>query len=127
MKTNTQSINQVIPVAKTKKKIAPSRILLHIALTIGAIIMVFPFLWTISSSLKDMSQIFAVPPVWIPDPIVWSNYVDSFTAMPFGRAYWNSFYITVVVVVAQLFTGLWLPMHLRSSVFAVLAYCSSCS
>ncbi len=43
MKTNTQSINQVIPVAKTKKKIAPSRILLHIALTIGAIIMVFPF------------------------------------------------------------------------------------
>lgn len=106
MKTNAQAINDnVMTVAKSKKKIAPARILLHIVLIFGAIIMVFPFLWTISSSLKDMSQIFAVPPVWFPDPIVWSNYVESFTAMPFGRAYWNSFYITAIVVVAQLFTG----------------------
>ncbi|MGP4039678.1 carbohydrate ABC transporter permease [Gracilibacillus sp. D59] len=106
MKTNTQVLNDnVATVAESKKKIKPSRILLHIVLALGAFVMVFPFLWTISSSLKDMSQIFAVPPVWIPDPIVWSNYVDSFTAMPFGRAYWNSFYITAIVVVAQLFTG----------------------
>lgn len=65
----------------------------------------FPFLWTIGSSLKNMTQIFALPPVWFPNPIVWQNYLDSLQAMPFGRAYWNSFYITIIVVVSQLFTG----------------------
>lgn len=55
--------------------------------------------------LKNMTQIFAIPPVWFPNPIVWQNYLDSLQAMPFGRAYWNSFYITIIVVVSQLFTG----------------------
>ncbi|GAB2557604.1 carbohydrate ABC transporter permease [Gracilibacillus alcaliphilus] len=90
---------------KTKRNISPVRILLHIVLIIGSFLMVFPFLWTIGSSLKDMTQIFAIPPVWIPNPVVWQNYIDSFNAMPFDRAYWNSFYITAVVVVAQIFTG----------------------
>jgi multiple sugar transport system permease protein len=78
---------------------------LHGLLAIGSFLMVFPFLWTIGSSLKNMTQIFAIPPVWFPNPIVWQNYIDSLQAMPFGRAYWNSFYITVIVVVSQLFTG----------------------
>ncbi len=78
---------------------------LHGLLAIGSFLMVFPFLWTIGSSLKNMTQIFALPPVWFPNPIVWQNYLDSLQAMPFGRAYWNSFYITIIVVVCQLFTG----------------------
>lgn len=80
MKTNVQQNNPNIknnPVlVKNKKRIRPSTIILHLILVSGAFIMIFPFLWTIGSSLKDMSQIFAVPPVWIPDPIVWSNYVE---------------------------------------------------
>ncbi|PLS01916.1 carbohydrate ABC transporter permease [Neobacillus cucumis] len=96
-----------IPVieAKVKKKVKPSQIILHIILTFGAIIMIFPFLWTVSSSLKDISQIFLVPPAWLPNPIKWSNYIDSLTAMPFGLAYWNSFYITAVVVLSTLLTA----------------------
>ncbi|EHG31751.1 MULTISPECIES: carbohydrate ABC transporter permease [Enterococcus] len=78
---------------------------LHGLLAIGSFLMVFPFLWTIGSSLKNMTQIFALPPVWFPNPIVWQNYLHSLQAMPFGRAYWNSFYITIIVVVCQLFTG----------------------
>lgn len=87
------------------KKISVGRILLHIILIIGSFLMVFPFLWTFGSSLKNMTQIFAIPPVWIPNPVVWQNYIDSFQAMPFGRAYWNSFYITAIVVIVQIFTG----------------------
>ncbi|KWX74435.1 sugar ABC transporter permease [Paenibacillus riograndensis] len=97
----------VIPVIQTKvkKNIRPSQIILHVVLTLGAIIMIFPFLWTVSSSLKDISQIFLVPPAWIPNPVKWSNYMDSLTAMPFGRAYWNSFYITGLSVSATLLTA----------------------
>lgn len=81
-----------------------STVLLHTVLIIGACIMALPFVWMVLSSLKDLSQVFVVPPKWIPDPFVWSNYKDSLTALPFGRAYLNSFYINVIVVVSQLVT-----------------------
>lgn len=81
-----------------------STVLLHFILLLGACIMALPFVWMILSSLKDLSQVFIVPPKWIPDPFVWSNFKTSLTALPFGRAYFNSFYINVIVVFAQLFT-----------------------
>ncbi|GGG25712.1 carbohydrate ABC transporter permease [Paenibacillus abyssi] len=81
-----------------------STILLHAALLLGACVMALPFVWMVLSALKDLSQVFIVPPKWIPDPFVWSNFKDSLTALPFGRAYFNSFYINVIVVFCQLLT-----------------------
>ncbi len=81
-----------------------SRIMLHIALIIGSIVMAGPFIWMALSSLKSFQQMFAVPPVWVPDPFVWSNFTDSLQAMPFGRAYFNSFYISTIVVFSQILT-----------------------
>ncbi|MGN7284092.1 carbohydrate ABC transporter permease [Shouchella rhizosphaerae] len=91
---------------KQKKRgwIRISQILLHVTLVIGSIVMAGPFIWMALSSLKSFEQIFAVPPVWIPDPFVWSNFTDSLQAMPFGRAYFNSFYISTIVVVSQVLT-----------------------
>ncbi|MDQ3654496.1 MAG: carbohydrate ABC transporter permease [Chloroflexota bacterium] len=79
-------------------------IVLHLVLVLGAITMILPFLWMVGTSLKDFSQVFIIPPTWIPDPVVWENYPDSFNALPFGRAYWNSFYIAAIVVASQLLT-----------------------
>ncbi|ACX63194.1 carbohydrate ABC transporter permease [Paenibacillus lautus] len=81
-----------------------STVVLHIVLILGACLMALPFVWMVLSSLKDLSQVFVVPPKWIPDPFIWSNYKDSLTALPFGRAYFNSFYINIIVVVSQLVT-----------------------
>ncbi|WMM33026.1 carbohydrate ABC transporter permease [Shouchella clausii] len=93
------------PVKQKKRgRIRISQILLHLALVIGSIVMAGPFIWMALSSLKSFEQIFAVPPVWIPDPFVWSNFTDSLQAMPFGRAYFNSFYISTIVVVSQVLT-----------------------
>jgi multiple sugar transport system permease protein len=78
--------------------------LLHLALILVALTMIVPFVWMISTSLKDFGQVFNVPPNWIPDPVVWENYPDSLSALPFGRAYWNSFYIAAIVVTSQLLT-----------------------
>ncbi len=80
-------------------------IALHIVLGLGALVMIFPFIWMVLTSLKDLSQAFLVPPKWIPDPFVWGNYARSFQALPFGQAYFNSFYITLIVVVSSLFTA----------------------
>ncbi|ALA52164.1 MULTISPECIES: carbohydrate ABC transporter permease [Shouchella] len=93
------------PVKQKKRgRIRISQILLHVTLVIGSIVMAGPFIWMALSSLKSFEQIFAVPPVWIPDPFVWSNFTDSLQAMPFGRAYFNSFYISTIVVVSQVLT-----------------------
>ena len=78
--------------------------LLHLFLILVSIAMVGPFVWMVLTSLKDFSQVFVTPPVWIPRPAVWSNYPDSLKALPFGRAYFNSLYIAVIVVASQLLT-----------------------
>lgn len=78
--------------------------LLHGILILVALSMIVPFIWMISTSLKDFGQVFNIPPNWIPDPVVWENYPDSLNALPFGRAYWNSFYIAAIVVSSQLLT-----------------------
>ncbi|MDD3278712.1 MAG: carbohydrate ABC transporter permease [Lachnospiraceae bacterium] len=91
--------------SKRKKKISTGRILLYIVLSLGAVLMVMPFAWTVLSSLKNMGQTFAIPMKILPDPFVWKNYPESLAALPFGRAYFNSFYIAFVVVAIQLITA----------------------
>ena len=77
----------------SKKKIKVGKFILYVVLSFGAIVMVLPFIWTVLSSLKNMGQTFAYPVKIFPDPVVWENYPESLSALPFGRAYWNSFYI----------------------------------
>lgn len=90
--------------SKKRSRWSLSGLLLHLVLILGSIVMVFPFLWTVSSSLKDIGQIFMIPPAWVPDPFVWSNYINTLKAMPFDIAYFNSFYISIVVVAVSLLT-----------------------
>jgi len=78
--------------------------LIHVLLIIGAIIMAGPFIWMAVTSLKEDSQAFQDPLSLLPNPIVWQNYPASLQAMPFGQAYWNSFYIAIVVVACELIT-----------------------
>ncbi len=78
---------------------------LHLLLIFGAVIMVLPFFWTLTSSFKGMSEIFLVPTTFLPKVWVFSNYPRSLTALPFGQAYFNSIYIAVTVVVVQVITA----------------------
>jgi len=50
----------------------------------------------ISMSLKDVNHLFDFPPQWVPDPVRWENYVRALTAMPFGRYFLNTIYVTVM-------------------------------
>lgn len=89
----------------SSKKNFCRKLLLYVVLSMGAFIMVLPFVWTLLSSLKDMKQTFAVPPTVFPDPVIWKNYPESLSALPFGRAYLNSIYIAVIVTAVQLITA----------------------
>jgi multiple sugar transport system permease protein len=79
-------------------------VLLYVAVSIGAVVMIMPFAWMLLASVKDLGQIYQVPPNWIPDPFVFQNYVNAWTAVPFDTGYINSAIVTVTVVLANLLT-----------------------
>jgi multiple sugar transport system permease protein len=80
------------------------KVLLHGFLVVGAVAMALPFVWMILSAFKDISQVFVVPPKWLPSPFHPENLAAAWTALPFAQAYVNSTYIAVTIVVVQLLT-----------------------
>jgi len=90
-----------------KSKTATRRVVTSVAFTAmlaGAITMVVPFLWMISTALKDKKSVFTYPPQWIPSPIQWHNFVDIWKLIPLGRGLLNSVVVCVLVVGIGLIT-----------------------
>ena len=78
-----------------------SVVAIYALLLLGAVMVFFPFAWTISTSLKTEQQTLAYPPTWVPDPVQWENYPNALTARPFGRYYVNTTIVTVLSVIGQ--------------------------
>jgi multiple sugar transport system permease protein len=76
------------------------------ALTIvGAVVVVLPYLWMVSSSLKPQDAIFRLPPEWIPRPPQWSNYPTALARFPFGTYFFNSAVVALAVMASNVFFG----------------------
>ena len=80
------------------------RAMTYAILTAGAIAMIMPFAWMISTSFKETGSIFTYPPKWIPNQPVLHNYVDAWRAAPFGRYFLNSIFVATAVTLGQLTT-----------------------
>ena len=76
----------------------------YLFLGLGALTMVIPFIWMISTSLKVIGEVFAYPPQWIPATPKWSNYVELFEVMPFQRYFVNTLYISLADTALELTT-----------------------
>jgi len=72
---------------------------------IGAAIVLVPFFWMLSTSLKSAERLFIYPPEWFPNPVRWSNYREAWNALPFNRFLLNSMYMTVLAMLAEIFTA----------------------
>lgn len=70
------------------------RLLIHLVLVGGGLLMLVPFFWLLSSSLKLPHEIFVFPPKWIPDPIRWVNYREVFEEVSVVRYTVNTIHIT---------------------------------
>ncbi|HUN05832.1 MAG TPA: carbohydrate ABC transporter permease [Aggregatilineales bacterium] len=70
-----------------------------------SIVMIAPFLWLVSSSLKSQVQIFQYPPDLLPNPIQWDNYSRALTYKPFGLYLRNTLIIAGLNVIAVVFTS----------------------
>lgn len=76
----------------------------HIILFLGAFIMLFPFLWMLSTSLKSYIETISYPPTLIPEKLLWINYSYVLESCPFFRFYFNSIVTTAAIVLGQLIT-----------------------
>lgn len=62
----------------------------------------FPVLWMISTSLHDLSGVFAQPFEWVPEILRWENYGRAVSVLPFPRFLLNTLMITLPVMLATL-------------------------
>jgi ABC-type glycerol-3-phosphate transport system permease component len=72
----------------------------------GGLVMLFPFLWLISSSFKAPNKIYVFPPQLIPDPLRWQNYTEVFSAVPVLLYARNTLIITVLATVGTVLSSI---------------------
>lgn len=77
-----------------------AKTLIIIALVIGAVINLIPFVWMVSTSLKTPPEVFKYPPTWIPNPFEWANYRDAYRRIN-GRVFFNSAFFALMIVLLQ--------------------------
>ncbi|MDQ6739895.1 MAG: carbohydrate ABC transporter permease [Actinomycetota bacterium] len=74
----------------------------YAALTALALFALGPFLWTLSTSLKNIDEVFVFPPQLLPSTLKWSNYSTLWREFPMARWMFNSAYIVVLAVLGKL-------------------------
>ncbi len=102
MSSMTRSGGRIGP---PRKFVWSRKALLHIALIVVALAMVFPFIWMLITSLKTLPQLLQDPLSFWPAPATLQNYVEAWNDAPFAQAYFNSIYIAVLVVAGTLVTA----------------------
>jgi len=70
------------------------RFLLYFSTILLSILFLFPFAWTVSSSLKTAVEVEAYPPSFIPHILQWGNYYEAWTSISFGIFFKNSLIVT---------------------------------
>ena len=81
-----------------------SRLATHAALVVLAGLTVTPYLWLLSTSLKERKAVFTPVPEWIPWPVHFGNYVEIFSMAPFGRYLVNTLIVISGILAVQLVT-----------------------
>jgi len=71
----------------------------------AAFLFVVPFIWMLSSSLKQQSQIFMFPPSIIPSPVVWQNYVQVWQVQPTLLYFKNTLFVVTMAVIGDLISS----------------------
>lgn len=82
-----------------------SRCLLYVVLIILTAVMLIPFAWMFSASLKLDKDVFIFPIQWIPQNPRWQNYLDIWTKIPLMTFVLNTVKITLIVTFLQLLTS----------------------
>ncbi len=85
--------------ALTRRKIL--KFVTYVLITIGAILMILPFLWMISTSFKNPLKVYELPIKWIPETFNFKNYTRLFTEYNFSLYIFNSLKLATLNIVGN--------------------------
>jgi multiple sugar transport system permease protein len=80
---------------RSDQPVTGGRVVLHLVLGIGALLMTVPFVWMVVSSLKSHAEITSYPPTWLPRHWDFGNYPEALKFAPFGTYFRNSLIIAI--------------------------------
>jgi multiple sugar transport system permease protein len=90
------------PFARTSRDVLPrasrllSRFGLHIVAVLLGVMLMLPFYWAVAGSLKQMTEVRQIPPIWWPSVPQWHNYADVWRVRFFSDWVWNSVVLTAI-------------------------------
>jgi len=90
---------------QAKRHKTSSLVVLYAIILVLSVLFMFPFFWTVSSSLKTPAEIDTFPPTWVPEVPQWRNYVRVTEKVPFFRWVWNSVVVVVLGTSGALVTS----------------------
>jgi len=82
------------------------KLMQYVVMIIISLVMVFPFFWMVSSSLKSASELVSDSPVWFPSSPNFVSFLDIFDVIPFGSALMNSIIMTGSATLSILITSI---------------------
>jgi multiple sugar transport system permease protein len=71
-------------------------------MVILAMVMILPFLWMLSTSLKSQEYILTATPQFMPRPVTFESYIELFGRIHIGRIFFNSLFVATVGTVGQI-------------------------
>ncbi|PDT02854.1 sugar ABC transporter ATP-binding protein [Rhizobium chutanense] len=87
------------------RKVTLKTVLLYAIVITVTLVMLMPFAWMLSASLKLSRDVFAFPIEWIPSEPQWQNYVEIWTKIPLALFIYNTSKLTIIVTLLQLLTS----------------------
>jgi multiple sugar transport system permease protein len=96
--------DQTKPIIQERSRLA-SKGFTYLVLLVLGILMGFPFLWTLTSSLKTPPETQFFPPLLFPAVPQWQNYVQVFSEQPIGQWFLNSLIIAGIAIPGAVITG----------------------
>lgn len=82
--------------ASARAQLFQKRVMLYVGMTLLAFLFMFPFFWTVASSLKEVWELYTFPPTWFPAVPQWQNYSRVLEKVPFLLWAWNSVFVVVL-------------------------------
>ncbi|CAN5516891.1 carbohydrate ABC transporter permease [soil metagenome] len=71
----------------------------------GTLVILTPFWWMVTTSLKTPAEVFTFPPTFLPHKIIWKNYVDIFQKAPFLLYFRNTTYVVLLDMIGTLLSA----------------------
>ena len=81
------------------------KVFVYTCLVVGTVVIMIPFFWMITTSLKKSGTEFTFPIEWLPNPPRWKNYVDGWTVLPFNRWALNSVRISALAIAGSVISS----------------------